>query len=80
MATRSDAEIPGRAPALGRVLAGAVLALFLMVGMGLYWVWSRAQREREWRNAVTLESGGVAGQAGSGPVPSSVSEPAGSPD
>lgn len=44
--------IEARSPALGRVVAAALLALFVMVGLGVFWVWQRAHREQEWRRAV----------------------------
>ncbi|MCC6232503.1 MAG: hypothetical protein IT580_07660 [Verrucomicrobiales bacterium] len=49
---------PSARPLLGRFLAGAVLALFLMVGLGIYWVWQRAAREQAWRESLQ-ESGAL---------------------
>jgi len=40
------------APLLGRVVAVALTALFLMVALGIFWVWQRASREQEWRRQI----------------------------
>ncbi len=40
---------PGRPPRFGRFLAIAVAAFFLMVILGVVWVWRRAEREERWR-------------------------------
>lgn len=39
-------------PLLGRVLAAAVLAMFIMVALGVFWVWQRAAREQAWRESL----------------------------
>lgn len=40
-------------PRLGRTVAFAFLALFLMVAGGVIWVWQRSSREQRWRERVT---------------------------
>lgn len=39
-------------PILGRALALAVLTLFVMVALGVFWVWRKAQREQAWRDRI----------------------------
>lgn len=39
-------------PALGRFLLLVLLALFVMVGLGVYGIWSYAHREKDWRDRV----------------------------
>ncbi|MBL9136441.1 MAG: hypothetical protein JNK85_11260 [Verrucomicrobiales bacterium] len=45
-------ETSGRSPVLGRALALAVVGLFLMVALGVFWVWQRAHREKSWRDQI----------------------------
>jgi hypothetical protein len=51
----ADADAP-EAPAVGRLLGHAValglLALFVMVALGVFWVWQRSSREQRWRDRI----------------------------
>ncbi|MCC7374099.1 MAG: hypothetical protein IT581_05560 [Verrucomicrobiales bacterium] len=47
-----DPETAGRSPVLGRAVAMAVLGLCFMVVVGVFWVWQRAQREKDWRDRI----------------------------
>lgn len=37
---------------LGRAVALALAALFVMVALGVFWVWQRSSREQRWRDQV----------------------------
>ena len=37
---------------LGRAVALALAALFVMVALGVVWVWQRSSREQRWRDQV----------------------------
>lgn len=43
---------PASRPHLGRFLALALATLFVMVALGVYWVWQRADREQQWRDRI----------------------------
>lgn len=43
---------PSTHPHLGRFLALALATLFVMVALGVYWVWQRADREQRWRDRI----------------------------
>lgn len=45
-----------RPPLLGKIVAIALVALFLMVAIGVLWIWRSAHREREWRDRVNTEA------------------------
>ncbi len=52
MPAAPESTNPERSPILGRALAIAFLGLFLMVGLGVFWVWHKAQREQAWRDQI----------------------------
>lgn len=48
---KDTSPTPG-SPILGRLMAMAFAAFFLMVGLGVLWVWRTARREQDWRDQV----------------------------
>ncbi len=42
----------GRSPALGRFVAFVLLALFAMVALGVYSIWTHAQGEKDWQERI----------------------------
>lgn len=53
MAELPESDEPASNPWLGRIIALAVLLLVAMVGLGVFWVYQKAQREQAWRDHAT---------------------------
>lgn len=53
-AVPDPSELPTRlrTPAFGRAVAIALASLFVMVALGVAWVWQRALRDQSWRERV----------------------------
>lgn len=47
-----DPEVGPPSRLLGRAVAGGLAALFVMVGLGVFWVWQRSTREQAWRDRI----------------------------
>lgn len=53
MAEIPEPAEPSSNPWLGRIIAFSVLLLVAMVGLGIFWVWQKAQRDQAWRDHAT---------------------------
>lgn len=39
-------------PQIGRFVAAALATLFVMVALGVFWIWGHARREQDWRDQM----------------------------
>lgn len=52
MSDPHEPAVRGSSPALGRFVAGLLLALFVMVALGIYSIWTHARGEKDWRERI----------------------------
>lgn len=45
----------GRSPALGRFVALLLFALFAMVALGVYSIWTHARGEKDWQERINAQ-------------------------